>query len=232
MMWMGYFLTSIAVLGVMTAYCVCTPFYLLSRVYKPAGRVADFVLQKSVWLLMRLQPWLTMDIELPKKLNGKLLIANHRSHLDVFLFLAHVQGIRVLAKDSLFRVPLLGFIMKMSYQIPIVRGSVDSYVKSLKTVEQYLQKGEVVLIFPEMTRSSGGLKEFPLAPFKMARNAGAEIIPVAINGSEKVWPKNSMSLRAGEKVSVRALSPLSALDFESSDQLSKTVYSRILEALA
>ncbi len=231
MMWMGYFLTSIGVLGLLTAYVVCTPFYLLSRVYKPAKYVADYVLQKSTWLLMFLQPWLKMDIQLPKNLKGKLLVSNHRSHLDVFLFLAHVPGIRVIAKDSLFRVPLLGFIMRMSYQIPIVRGSLESYVQSLKTVEEYLQNGEVVLIFPEMTRSTSGLKDFPLAPFKMAREAGAEIIPVAIKGSEKAWPKNSMRLRSGETVSVRALSSLSALDFETSEQLSKTVHGRIREAI-
>lgn len=231
MIWMGYFLTTIGFLGLLTAYMLCTPLYVLSRYYKPAKPYADSLLQKSCALLLSVQPWLKMNVNLPLQLNGKLLVANHRSHLDVFLFLAHVRGVRVLAKDSLFRIPFLGFIMKMSYQIPIVRGNVESYVQSLKTIEEYLKNNEVVLIFPEMTRSSSGLKEFPLAPFKMAREAGAEIVPVVIEGSEKVWPKNSMCLRSGHTVFVSALSPVSSLDFDTSESLSKAVHTRIFEAL-
>ncbi|MCC6137776.1 MAG: 1-acyl-sn-glycerol-3-phosphate acyltransferase, partial [Bdellovibrionaceae bacterium] len=231
MIWMMYFLTMIAVMGVFTAYGLCTPFYLLSRVYPPAKSWGDIVLQKSTWGLLQLQPWLRMEIALPKNLSGQLLISNHRSHLAVFLFLAHVKGVRVLAKDSLFRIPFLGFIMRMSYQIPIVRGSVESYVQSLKTVQQYLENNEVVLIFPEMTRGTTGLKEFPLAPFKMAREAGAVIQPIAIQGSEKVWPKSSFSLKSGHTVTVRALAPVHARYFESSENLRDEVHERLLQEL-
>jgi 1-acyl-sn-glycerol-3-phosphate acyltransferase len=148
----------------------------------------------------------------------------------VFLFLAHVRGVRVVAKDMLFRVPGLGFIMKMSHQIPVVRGDMDSYVRSLETVKEYLQDGETVLIFPEMTRGFEGLQEFRLAPFKVAKEIGADILPIVIRGSEKIWPRNVMRLTPGP-VSVRSLPEISAAGFKRSEDLCRTVHSTMLREL-
>jgi len=233
MIWMYYFFFSIAVIGLIVAYVLCMPFYLLSLVWKPAIKGADFVLQKGVWLLLAVQPWLKSSIQLPppKQLRGRLLVANHRSHLDVFLFLAHIPGIRVLAKDSLFRVPFLGFIMKMSRQIPVVRGDLDSYLQSLATAQNYLRDGETVLIFPEMTRSSEGLKEFRLAPFKMAKEAGVEIIPVVIEGTERAWPQKKLEITSGVPISLRSLDFVESHRFENSEDLCKSVRGRMAEEL-
>ncbi len=231
MVWMMYFLFTIAVLGFVLAYCLAVPFYILSRFYKPAVTVADFILQRGIGGLMSLQPWLRLDVQLPLSPRGKLLMANHRSHLDVFLFLAYVRGVRVVAKDTLFRIPFLGFIMRMSYQIPIVRGSVVSYFESLKTVEEYLQRQEVVLLFPEMTRSSSTLQEFTLPPFRMAQQAGTEILPIVITGTEKAWPKNSMKLHAGHTVRVRTLPVIHSAKYSSAETLSADVRQVMLREL-
>jgi len=230
MAWMTYFLFSIGVLGLVFAYGLCVPFYLLGRLWKPATTWADFVMQKGVWCMMAMQPWLRSNIELPRDLRGKLLIANHRSHLDVFLFLANVHGVRVIAKDMLFRVPFLGFVMKMGHQIPVIRGNMDSYLKSLATARDYLREGETVLIFPEMTRGFSGLQEFRLAPFKMAKEAGVEILPIVIEGSEKIWPREKMRLSPGA-VSMRGLTPIAAAGFDKSEDLCRAVHSTMLKEL-
>jgi 1-acyl-sn-glycerol-3-phosphate acyltransferase len=227
---MTYFLFTIAILGLLLAYGLCVPFYLLGRVWKPATNWGDTVMQKGIWFLMAIQPWLRSAIELPADMRGKLLISNHRSHLDVFLFLANVRGVRVLAKDMLFRVPGLGFIMRMSHQIPVARGDMDSYLRSLETVKGYLRNQETVLIFPEMTRGLSGLQEFRLAPFKIAREIGADILPVVIRGSEAVWPRNKMKLSPGS-VEMRSLEPISARGFAKSEDLCRTVHATMLREL-
>jgi 1-acyl-sn-glycerol-3-phosphate acyltransferase len=230
MLWMSYFLVSIAVLGLFLAFGLCAPFYLLGRHWRPVTSVADQIMQKGIWLLLRLQPWLTLHGKLPADLKGKLLIANHRSHLDVFLFLAQVPGVRILAKDSLFKIPFLGTMMSLSRQIPVTRGNMNSYMASLETVKHYLSEKETVLIFPEMTRSLSGLQEFRLAPFKMAKDAGASIVPIAISGSEKLWPSGRFKLNSGS-VTLTSLPEVKAAEFSKSEELSEYIHGRLVKEL-
>jgi len=85
---------------------------------------------------------------------GYIIVANHTTELDpvTVAFPAFVEGAlpRFLAKDSLFRAPVLGYIMRKLAHIPVVRGSVDAR-KSLITARKIVEAGGAVVIFPEGT---------------------------------------------------------------------------------
>jgi len=87
---------------------------------------------------------------LPKS-GGYIIVANHTTELDpvTVAFPAFVEGAlpRFLAKDSLFRAPVFGYIMRKLAHIPVVRGSVDAR-KSLITARKIVEAGGAVVVFP------------------------------------------------------------------------------------
>jgi 1-acyl-sn-glycerol-3-phosphate acyltransferase len=124
-----------------------------------------------------------------------LLVINHQSHLDSMLVGTPMdRPISYLARDSLFRVPIVGWILKNSYAMPVNRESASS--SSLRLAADRLKKGFLVGIFPEGTRSSDG-KIGPLKPgfIALVRKADVPIIPVGVAGSRAAMPRGAWFVR-------------------------------------
>jgi 1-acyl-sn-glycerol-3-phosphate acyltransferase len=234
--WLIYFVLSIGVIGATLAFGVVVPLYILGIIWSPATRAGDWVMCRGIRLLMSLQPWLSADIELdiPHAGKGCLLVSNHRSHLDAFILLSRVQGIRILAKSSLFMIPFLGILMRLSKQIPTRRGDIRSFLQAMQSVRARAASGDVVHVFPEMTRCSPGYvgtQEFLVAPFHAAMQGGLPVVPIVFEGTDAVWPKSAWKIHYRRPVRVRALTPLDPAQFKSSDELMIEARRRIQEAL-
>ncbi len=238
--WLLYFLATIALVGSTMAYGIAAPLYLIGLVWKPAAKAADLVIVRAIGLLMRMQPWLVADIQFtvpgPEiRKQGLLMVSNHRSHLDSFILLSQVQGIRILAKGALFYVPFLGMMMRITKQIPTRRGQLDSFWKALELIRRRLRQGDAVHVFPEMTRCSPGFKgtqTFSIAPFLTAHQEGVLVQPLVFMGTDAVWPKGAFGLNYRSPVIVRALAPLDPRDFSSAEALRDETRQRINVALA
>ena len=125
-------------------------------------------------------------------LTGPVLIAPiHRSNVDFALTLfISKRKVFFMAKDSLFRVPLLGPLVTHLGAFPIHRGSADR--ESMAHSEAVLRQGHALVLFPEGTRKEG-LSVAPLhdgAMFVAART-GAKVVPVGIGGSDRAMPKGA-----------------------------------------
>jgi 1-acyl-sn-glycerol-3-phosphate acyltransferase len=87
---------------------------------------------------------------------GAIIAANHISHIDpIYSGLAlHLAGrvARFLAKDSLWRVPVLGTLLRGTGQIPVSRGTTDAQA-SLREGVAALQEGKILVVYPEGTIS-------------------------------------------------------------------------------
>jgi len=227
--WFFYLVLSCLILGFgMGLSCYCAAL-LISLAFPSFRRVSDRILQWTVAFMLSVQPWLRFDgKELSRAyLNlsastsapgqpGILLISNHRSHLDTFLLLGRISGVRVLAKRGLFAVPFLGLVMWTSRQIPIRRKSLKSFVEAMDEIGERLAAGETVHVFPEMTRANAdfdGVADFNPGPFLTAMKIGAPILPLAMLGTSETWPKGSFALRRGANVNVKALAPIRAEDY-------------------
>jgi 1-acyl-sn-glycerol-3-phosphate acyltransferase len=95
-----------------------------------------------------------------------------------------------MAKDSLFKVPLLGPLITHLGAFPINRGSADR--ESMAHSEAVLRQGHALVLFPEGTRKEGR-QVAPLhdgAMFVAART-GAKVVPVGIGGSDRAMPKGA-----------------------------------------
>ncbi len=125
-------------------------------------------------------------------LEGPVLIAPiHRSNVD-FAFTLFISPRKVffMAKDPLFRVPLLGPLLLHLGAFPVKRGSADR--ESTDLAEQVLREGHALVLFPEGGRKEGDDVE-PLhdgAMFVAART-GAVVVPVGIGGSDRAMPKGA-----------------------------------------
>jgi 1-acyl-sn-glycerol-3-phosphate acyltransferase len=236
-LWLIFFLITIAVVGFSVIAFLYFPVKALSVVFPRLKRTPDELLFMGIYFLMWVQPWFNaeINIELPEnRSQGVLLVSNHRSHLDVFILLSRISGIRVLAKSTLFKIPFLALMMRSTRQIRIERGRFDAWVKAMDEVKARLQQGERVHVFPEMTRCSPGfrgLKDFRAAPFLAAIQQDAVVIPVVFKNTDGAWPKGFSGINFGAPVVVRTLKPLRAKEFKSAEQLKLAVRSQIEEAL-
>jgi 1-acyl-sn-glycerol-3-phosphate acyltransferase len=133
---------------------------------------------------------------IPKE-GGVLVVSNHQSHLDPPLIgLGCPRQISPIGRETLFDVPLLGPVMKLLGTIPIDREGMG--ISGIKESLRRLKHGELVLIFPEGTRSEDG----QIAPFKpgfgtLAIRSRAYILPVAIEGAFACWPRSRKLPRLG-----------------------------------
>jgi 1-acyl-sn-glycerol-3-phosphate acyltransferase len=125
-------------------------------------------------------------------LEGPVIIAPiHRSNVDFALTLfISKRKVFFMAKDSLFKVPLLGPLITHLGAFPIHRGSADR--ESMTHSEAVLRQGHALVLFPEGTRKEGR-QVAPLhdgAMFVAART-GAKVVPVGIGGSDRAMPKGA-----------------------------------------
>jgi len=192
------------------------------------------IFRLMVSIYMSLQQFYKADYRLDElrkleKSNERfLMVSNHRSHLDVFLFLTQVEGIQVLAKKALFSVPILNWMMILTEQIPAEKGDWKSLEAATQIVHHRIQNRKRVLIFPEFKRCEGGLEginSYSMLPFQIALKEKIKVLPFVVLGTDKVWPKGTLNLNVTPKQLVVALEPVDATHFESAKDLRDKVYS-------
>ena len=125
---------------------------------------------------------------------GVLLCPNHSSNWDPILMLAALPidyRLHSMAKDSLFRIPVLKTIIRHFGGFPVARGQSD--LQAVKTALKVIKDGDNLLVFPEGTRvaregevrAKGGVA-------MIATRAGATIIPVFISRDKKLFRKTKI----------------------------------------
>ena len=133
----------------------------------------------------------TRGIENLPTRGGALLLINHQSFLDPLVMGTWLSlPISYLARDNLFRVPVVGWILRHTYVMPINRAGGSSAVIR-KTIER-LQQGYLIGIFPEGTRSTDGqLGRLKPGFLAIVRRADAPVIPVGISGTGRALGRGS-----------------------------------------
>jgi len=118
-----------------------------------------------------------------------LMVANHSSFLDPPLVGGmSPRPLSFMAKEELFRVPLLGPLIRRLNARPVRRESADA--SALRTALRILQEGGVLLMFPEGTRGpEGSLREPKPGAGMLAVLSGAPVVPVLIRGAGRAWPR-------------------------------------------
>jgi 1-acyl-sn-glycerol-3-phosphate acyltransferase len=126
-----------------------------------------------------------------------LYIANHLSAMDIPVLYAKLNfPFRIMAKQELFRYPVLGWHLWRSGQIPINSESALASMRSINRAVESLRAGMPLVVFPEGGRSENGLVQpFQRGAFYAAIKAQVEIVPVALIGTFEMLPMNSFHIR-------------------------------------
>lgn len=119
---------------------------------------------------------------------GVVLACNHLSNLDpVLLAVACPRQISYLAKIELFKVPVLGGLIRRYGAIPLRRSASDP--EAIRLAEHVLQQHQLLALFPEGTRSRDGqLKPFRFGAARLALKYEVPLVPAAIVGTDAAMP--------------------------------------------
>lgn len=164
---------------------------------------------------------------------GYVVVSNHQSTADPFLLSWLRWDMRWVAKEAIFKLPVIGWLMRLGGDIPLRRGERDSVAEMMAEAKRTLTSGMCVMIFPEGTRSaSGDLLPFKPGAFQLAIEAGAPILPLALHGTRACRPKGSLWFGQAKAV-VRVLEPVSTEGYTVADvgALAEKVRARISAAV-
>ncbi len=124
-----------------------------------------------------------------------VVVANHGSHLDP-PFLGHALGrpVAFMAKAELFKIPVIGAIIRMCGAYPVKRGAGDR--EAIRTATAQLQEGWATGVFLDGTRQVNGRVNRPMAGAALlAARTESSLLPVAIINSHRglgagsLWPR-------------------------------------------
>jgi len=170
-----------------------------------AGRRLGFwsrstvILVKPLLILLTKRDWSGMD-GIPRD-GGVIFVANHMSEFDPFVVAHYVldsgRWPQFLAKSSLFRIPVVGPLLKAVKQTPVDRGTVDAG-KALDAAVRAVKAGQGLIIYPEGTTPKKGdlwPQRGKTGAARLFLATGAPVVPLATWGAQQVFDPRTRKLR-------------------------------------
>jgi len=164
-----------------------------------------------------------------------IYMSNHQGSYDIFALLSCLPvQFRWIAKKELFAIPIFGWAMRAANYISIDRSGKRKALESIERAANKIRGGVSVVVFPEGTRSrNGSLQPFKRGGFTLAIKSGVPIIPITINGSWDVMPRDSMRVQPGGiRVSIDSAIQTTSLSLRERDVLMEKVKETLEKNLA
>lgn len=199
--------------------------FMEKKPYSELGYKIWFKIKPFAKLLFRLK---VEGAENFPKEGGFIIAANHRSYLDPpIINTISPFPVIFMAKEDLFKVPILGSIITKAGAIPVERGRKG--VKSLIKAIDFLKKGYVIGIFPEGTRAAPGkfLKPQPGIGLLIEKTK-VPVVPVRIEGADKVLSRDSKFPKfLVYPIKVKVGKPIKFEDNLSHEEMAKIIMEKI-----
>lgn len=204
--------------GTALMYVLALPVFILSAPFDTKRRFGHWYAQRWGRMILKLNNrWTSAVLRGDRVPAGKplVVVANHQGMGDIMLAFCLDIHFKWISKHTNFFVPFMGWFMFHAGYIPLVRGKRESIEKCMQRAREYLDMGVSVLFFPEGTRSEDGVvKPFKKGAFKLALDAGCDILPCGISGTIDALPKGTwkfsdeyaaMRILVGDVISTRGL---------------------------
>jgi 1-acyl-sn-glycerol-3-phosphate acyltransferase len=156
------------------------------------------------------------DVEAIPKSGPVILASNHISNADpvvIGAWLTPRLGRRIhwLGKKEMFDWPIVGWMARNGGIIPVDRAAAD--VEAFRVARRVLDAGQVLMVFPEGTRSPSGELQQPKDGLAMlALRTNATIVPIGVSNTDRVWKKGSPLPRPGGHATMRIGEPFRVAD--------------------
>ena len=139
-----------------------------------------------------------------------ILISNHQSLLDIMALFSLRRQFKWVSKESLFKIPFLGWAMALTGYIKLTRGQYGSIRTTYDKARRWLAAGISVFFFPEGTRSrTGQLLPFKSGAFKLSLDTDTPVVPIVISGTRDLLSRGKWLFhRRSHQVRIVVLPPL------------------------
>ncbi len=136
----------------------------------------------------------------------KIFVSNHQSDFDIVAVSRLYAHFKWVSKSEVFKVPIIGWNMRMNRYIELKRSSKSSILRMIRQAGRVLASGSSVYIFPEGTRSiDGKIRRMSSGAFTIAKREKVGIQPIIINGTKDIMHKGDWKLNFKANVSVEVL---------------------------
>lgn len=187
----------------------------LSIILYPFDRKRKIVHAQCFWwadAVTALNPYWDIEIHGLENIDHKktyVVVSNHQSLADIVLMYKTRMQFKWVAKDSLFKIPVLGWNMLLARHIRLRRGNFSSIKRVYREAGEWLRKRVSVAFFPEGTRSdNNGMEEFQNGAFKIAIKEKVPILPILIEGTKNAIPKGSWRFTTKTSCAIKVLLPI------------------------
>jgi 1-acyl-sn-glycerol-3-phosphate acyltransferase len=155
-----------------------------------------------------------------------VMVANHQSLLDIFVLYRLFCHFKWVSKIENFRIPIIGWNMRLNEYIELKRGDPASIATMLRACRETLGSGNSIMMFPEGTRSHDGeLRKFKPGAFELARDTRRPLLPIVVHGTASALPKKGLILRGRHQIRIEVLD---AIAYESfADQSTEEFAQRV-----
>ncbi len=144
-----------------------------------------------------------------------VIVANHLSLLDILVLFRLQTHFKWVSKEENFRVPVIGWNMRLCGYIPLRRGTARSIQAMMRRCDETIRAGSSIVMFPEGTRSANGrLRSFKTGAFEIAQRNRVPLQPVVLRGTGTALPKRGFVLQGRHPISIDVLEAIPADEVE------------------
>lgn len=144
-----------------------------------------------------------------------IIIGNHSSYFDILVCYALFRCFKFVSKETIFKIPLIGWNMYLNQYVKIRRGNLASIKEMMAVCKEWLKKDASVMMFPEGTRTeTGELLPFRAGSFNLSLELGIPVVPIVIYGTYEVFPKIRNVVKMSQTIRARVLPPLMPADYQ------------------
>lgn len=167
--------------------------------------------------------------------NPYVVVCNHQSQADIPVISCLPWEMKWVGKAELFKIPVVGWMMRMAGDIAVDRDVTVSRGKALVKARQYLRQRCSVIFFPEGTRSPDGkVHDFSEGVFRLAIKEKVPVLPLVVDGTFAALPKDDWRFGPPTAIQLRVLPPVETAGLKAGDAeaLCGRVRNMIIQQLA
>ncbi len=190
----------------------------------PFDKKRTFTHMQCFWwsdAVIMLNPYWKFEISGLSNIDKKrtyIIIANHQSLADIVLAYKIKMQFKWVAKESLFKIPFVGWSLALAKHIKLQRGNLGSIKKVYRQASYWLRSGISILFFPEGTRSeTTEMGDFRNGAFKLAIKERVPILPILFEGTGTAIPRGSWIFTTKTSATLKILPPIETTDYQPAD---------------
>jgi 1-acyl-sn-glycerol-3-phosphate acyltransferase len=208
--------------------CISLVCGLWDRSGRQQHAIAQVWARSLLWI--SLSPVTVVGLDRIDRSRAAVYASNHLSYYDTPVLFAKLPfQFRILAKQSLWKLPFIGWYLHRSGQVPVDTGGARSTIASLSRGVAALKAGMPLVLFPEGGRSEDGtLRPFLSGCAFIAIRAQVPLVPIALIGTYELLPIHTYHLTPRPVLAVMG-DPISTIGLSTrdADALTERVYQTI-----